>query len=86
MRLGLALALLALAVVQAAVDWQATIGSGYAYRLTSLAGALEGWAPGAATWVAERLPWAWTVLAFLPVAIVLATPALVLWFTRRRRR
>jgi hypothetical protein len=83
----LAAVLLGLALWQAYVDWQVTIGEGYAYRLTSIGQAVER------TWPATPLTaeeWGSTdiggALLALPLAPVLAGIAVLLWLSARRRR
>lgn len=95
MRTAITILLGALAFWRAALDWQATIGAGYAYRFSSL-GDLVG-----AVWPGFRsdlvgalsrsgLTWAWDpVGAFvlsLPVAPLLAAAAAAVWVTRARVR
>lgn len=94
MRGILAAVLMGLALWQAVVDWQATIDAGYAYRLTPIDQVLTGLAPGPAgsvlgAWRGTSIPWLWdpigaTMMA-LPMALVLAGLAALLWVTRRRR-
>jgi hypothetical protein len=94
-RFLIAALLLAAAVWRGWIDWQATIGEGYAYRLTSIGGALEQTWPETyaglvAAWAAVDLPYVWdpigrTFLA-LPLAAVLFALAVLVWITRRRRR
>ena len=91
MRLALVLLLLAAAVWRAALDWRATIGEGYAYRLTSIDAALaggwpEGW--GRIT-EAAKANGLWdpvgAALTSVPLALVPAILAGLVWITRRRR-
>src|SRR5687768_15454251 len=93
MRALLAFVILALAFVQAAIDWQATIGAGYAYRLSSIGGALRArWPEGYAQLVDSLqrtgIPYAWDPLGALalsvPLAPLLAVIAAVLWLSRPR--
>jgi hypothetical protein len=95
MRAVLTILLLGAALWCAVVDWQATIGTGYAYRLSSLGGWLAtGWPDAHAglvrTLVASRVTWAWdpvgAFLLSLPLALVLAAAGFGLWITRDRRR
>lgn len=87
LRRFLAVLLLALALWQAFVDWQATIGEGYAYRLTSIGDAVDRAWPESAQAVQE---WGSTdigaALLALPLALVLVAIAALLWFSARRRR
>lgn len=79
----------------AAVDWRATIGQGYAYRLTSIGKALYDVLPDFTGNLVEGLqasgvPWLWdpigeTLLA-LPLALVLVVLAGLVWLSRRQRR
>lgn len=87
--------LLAAALWQGWIDWQATIGAGDPFRPTSIGGALETADPDlfaslVAAGEASGIPWLWdpvaTTLFALPLAVVLAGLATVLWLTRRRRR
>jgi hypothetical protein len=95
MRALLTLLLLGAAFWRAALDWQATIGEGYAYRFVSLGGAFaarwpEAYARLVARLEASALPWAWDpVGAFvlsLPVALALAALGMTVWVTRNRSR
>ncbi len=92
MRLVLILLLLAAALWRAVVDWQATIGQGYAYRFASIEAVLaetwpERWSGLLAALQARSL---WepvgATLAGLPLAPVLAGIAVLLWLTRRPNR
>lgn len=92
-RRAIALLLFAGAAWQAAADWQATIGQGYAYRMTPIGQVLANAAPGpydrlVAGWKASPLLWdpVGMVLMALPLAPVLGLVALLLWITRPRRR
>lgn len=91
MRRILVILLLAAALWLAWSDWRATIGAGFAYRLSSVEAALTDRAPGAAgglfdAWRTTGIPYLWdpvgAILAGLPAALVLAG---LLWITRRRR-
>jgi hypothetical protein len=91
MRLILVLLLLAAAFWRAALDWRATIGEGFALRLTSIGGALANTWPERWGGIVEaaRANGLWdpvgaTVTA-LPLALVLAALALLVWITRPRR-
>jgi hypothetical protein len=94
MRLVLAAILIGAALWRAAVDWQATIGQGYAYRFGTLGGLIQDhWPEGHVRLVAglkaSGLPWAWdpvgAVVMAMPVALVLATLGAALVVTRERR-
>lgn len=85
----------ALALWRAWIDWQATIARGYAYRLASSDQVLTEAAPerygAAVSWLeGSAVSWLWDpVLKFvfdLPLALVLAALALVLFLTRPRAR
>jgi hypothetical protein len=87
-------AILALAALwRAGLDWQATIGAGYAYRLASIGKAIgNAWPESYADFVAggerSRIPFVWdpvgeTLLA-LPLAAVLGVLAALLWVGRAR--
>jgi hypothetical protein len=87
--------LLALAGWQAWRDWQATIGAGYAYRLTSIDQALAEALPGShaslvRAWQAAPVPWMWdpvgTTFLGLPLAMVLALLAALIWMSLPRAR
>ncbi|WP_299134652.1 hypothetical protein [uncultured Amaricoccus sp.] len=94
MRGLLAAILMGLALWRAAADWQATIGQGYAYRLTPIGQVIEAAAPETyasviGAWKATSVPYLWdpvgATLMSLPLALVLAALAALVWFTRRRR-
>lgn len=91
MRLVLIVLLLGAALWRAVLDWRATIGEGYAYRLTSIDAALaEAWPQrweAFTAWAEARGLWdpVGATLAALPLALVLAGLAALLWVTRRRR-
>lgn len=91
MRLVLILLLLAGALWRAALDWGATIGEGYAYRLTSIDGALANTWPDRWAGIVEaaKANGLWdpvgATLTAIPLALVLAALAFLLWITRRRR-
>ncbi len=89
MRIVLVVLLAAAALWQAWIDWQATIGAGYAYRLTSIGAALERAAPerhAALVGTGEGgLAWLWSPILALPLALTLLVLAGVIWLTRGRR-
>jgi hypothetical protein len=91
MRLVLILLLLAAALWRAALDWAATIGQGYAFRLTSIDAALaDAWPERWAGIVeAAKANGRWdpigATLTAVPLALVPALLAFLLWITRRRR-
>jgi hypothetical protein len=93
MRAILAILLLAAAVWRTGVDWQATIGVGYAFRPGTIGGLIshhwpEDYQNLVASLQASGVPFAWNPLgAFvlsLPVALILAAGALAVWLTRER--
>jgi hypothetical protein len=93
MRAAVTVVLLLLAFWRAALDWQATIGRGYAYRFGSLGDLVAGYWPERHAWLVEGLrqsgiSWVWDpVGAFvlsLPVAPALAAVAIGLWISRER--
>lgn len=95
MRAILAIALMALGIWQAVADWNATIGLGYAYRLTPVGQVIadavpEFYARLIASWQGIGIPYLWDpvgrVMMALPMAIVLGVPGALLWVTRRRRK
>jgi hypothetical protein len=95
MRAIVTILLLGAALWRAGIDWQATIGQGYAYRFGTLGGLISAhWPKNYAAFVQglERsgLPYAWNpvgaVLMSLPIALVLAAIAATLWVTRERGR
>jgi hypothetical protein len=95
MRAVVTILLLAAALWRAGVDWQATIGEGYAYRFGTLGSLIaRHWPDNYAQFVAslERsgVPYAWNpvgaVVMSLPVALVLAAIAAAVWVTRERGR
>jgi hypothetical protein len=94
MRIFLAVLLLGTALVLAVVDWQATIGQGYAYRFSTLGTMIQGyWPEGYVRLVvslkASRVPYLWdpigAIVMSLPVSLVLATVGAALFVTRERR-
>lgn len=87
--------LLAAAIWRGWIDWERTIGAGYAYRFTSIGGALaEVWPASTArilaAWQSSEIRYFWdplgATLMALPLAPVLAGLAALLWLTRRKRR
>lgn len=87
--------LVAAALWRGWIDWQATIGAGYPFRMTSIGRALEQTDPErfaalVAAGEASPIPWLWqpvaTTLLALPLSLVLIVVAGVLWLTRRRQR
>ncbi len=93
MRGLIAAILMAGALWQAGVDWQATIGQGYAYRLTPIGQVFANLAPETYAWLVgawKASPLLWdpvgAVLMALPLALALAALAALVWFTRRRGR
>ena len=95
MRVVLAVLLLGLGIWQAVADWNATIGLGYAYRLTPVGQVVADTAPDfyarlMADWQGTRVPYLWNpigrVLMALPMALVLIAPGALLVLTRRRKR
>ncbi|HVH03786.1 MAG TPA: hypothetical protein VM891_12730 [Amaricoccus sp.] len=94
MRLVLGAIMIAAALWRAGVDWQATIGQGYAYRFGTLGGLLQNHWPEGYTSLAVSLkqsgvPWAWdpigAIVMSVPVALVLAALGAALIVTRERR-
>ena len=95
MRASIAILFAVLALWRAVLDWQATIGQGYAYRFGTFDTLLSGlWPEPYGRFVAglgqSRLPWAWdpvgALVLSMPVAPVLAALAAGLWITRERQR
>jgi hypothetical protein len=95
MRWVFAILLLAAGLWQGWVDWQATIGAGYPFRMTSIGGALERADPErfaalVAAGEASGINWLWdpmmTTLLALPLALLLFVAAGIVWFVRRKRR
>lgn len=80
MRTSLVVLLAAVAFWRAAIDWQATLGKGYAYRFGTVGSLLGDWWPDGLGGIAGAF-----VLA-LPVAPALAAIALGLWITRPQAR
>ena len=78
----------------AVIDWQATIGQGYAYRFGTLGSLIQGyWPEGYVRLVVSLkqsgIPCAWdpvgAIVMSVPVALVLATVGAGLFVTRERR-
>jgi hypothetical protein len=95
MRLLLGVLLITLALWRAAIDWQATIGQGYAYRFASLGTLLQGaWPDGhahlAVTLQQSGIPWLWhpvgAALLAIPVAPLLAAAGMLVLVRRPRVR
>lgn len=93
MRAFLALLFIAAAVWRTGVDWQGTIGLGYAFRPGTVGGLIQHrWPEDYQNLVtslqASGVPFAWNpVGAFvlsLPVALLLAAVALGIWLARPR--
>jgi hypothetical protein len=72
------------AVWRAWLDWVATIGAGYAFRLASIGQTLEMAFPGLsdASWLHGSVG---TALMAVPLAMVPAFTAGLIWVTRPRR-
>lgn len=95
MRTAIAIVFLVLAFWRAALDWQATVGAGYAFRPATVGG-LAGarWPEATGRLVAalrdSGFGWAWDpVGAFvlsLPLAPLLALLGVAFWIGRERRR
>ena len=93
MRAALVILLVAAAVWRTGVDWQATIGVGYAFRPGTVGGVIAHYWPEdyqnlVASVQSSGVPFAWNpVGAFflsLPVALLLAVTACAVWLTRER--
>lgn len=92
-RIFVAVLLLTAALWRALVDWQATIGNGYAYRFTSIGVMMQNAWPDEfesmkVFWRSSGVPYAWdpvgaTVMA-VPVAAVLALCGGLIWLSSRR--
>ena len=91
MRAALALILLAAAAWRLVLDWQATIGAGYAFRPGTIGGFItahwpEDYANLVTSLEASGVPFLWdpvgACLLSLPVAIVLAALACAIWVSR----
>jgi hypothetical protein len=94
MRLILAILLLLAALVLAGIDWQATIGQGYAYRFSTLGTMLQGYWPEGyfrlvAGLKASRIPYLWdpigAIVLSIPVSIFLGAIGAGLLATREKR-
>jgi hypothetical protein len=95
MRILLVVGFAALAFWRAAIDWQATIAQGYAYRLASVDEVLRTSLPQTHRSLttgmqAIGIPWLWDPIALfllaLPLAIIPAIIAILAWITRSRAR
>ena len=94
MRVFFAVLLLGAALWRVAVDWQSTLGQGYAYRFGTFGSLIQNnWPEGYVHLVVSLkqsgLPWAWNpigaIVMSVPVAPVLAAIAAALLVTRERR-
>ena len=95
MRATVAILLMGLAFWAAVVDWNATIGTGYAYRFGTFGDRVGGWWPEGTARVVSGLrdsgiAWAWdpvgALVLSLAVAPLLAAVAVGVWITRERPR
>lgn len=95
MRILLVIGFTVLALWRAWIDWQATIGTGYAFRMASVDEVLRTAAPQTHRSLVDGLqaigiPWLWDPIAMfvlaLPLALLPAVLALLLWITRSRAR
>jgi hypothetical protein len=95
MRIFLVIGFAVLALWRAWIDWQATISQGYAYRLASVDDVLRTSLPQTHQSLtsglrATGIPWLWDPIAIfvlaLPLALLPAVIALLLWITRPRAR
>ena len=93
MRAVLAVLFLAAAIWRVGVDWQATIGVGYAFRPGTIGSLIAHYWPEdyqnlVASLQASGVPFAWNpVGAFvlsIPLALLLLVIASVIWLTRER--
>ena len=93
MRAALALVLLAATIWRIGVDWQATIGVGYAFRPGTIGGLVAHYWPEdyqnlVASLQSSGVPFAWNpvgaLVMSLPVALLLASMAGAVWLTRAR--
>jgi hypothetical protein len=91
MRVLLAAVFLVAGLWRAWIDWQATIGEGYAFRMSSIGTVLEAtwperYAAFTEGWQARGLLWdpVGATLMALPLALMLLVVAALLWVTRRR--
>jgi hypothetical protein len=95
MRILLVIGFAALALWRSWIDWQDTLGQGYAFRMASVERVLSEAAPrtyanGVAMIQGLGVPWLWDPIGKFcvgaPLALVPAVIALLLWITRRRAR
>jgi hypothetical protein len=95
MRAFLAIVFLAAAIWRVGVDWQATIGVGYAFRPGTIGGLIarrwpDDYANLVASLQASGVPFAWNpvgaLVMSLPLALILAAAACGIWLTRSRAR
>lgn len=95
MRVFLMVVFLAGAVWRGWLDWQATLGSGYAFRFTSIGRAFAEGYPEIFYAVANvlkgsPLDWMWdpvaTTALAMPLALTLLVVAGLLWVTRSRAK
>jgi hypothetical protein len=95
MRAILAILLLAAAFWRAAIDWQATVAEGYAYRFSTVGSVISRHWPESYARLVESLqrsgvPGAWdpvgAIVMSIPIALALAALAGGVWLTRARRR
>lgn len=95
MRIVLIALLIAAALWRAWADWQGTIAQGYAYKLTTIEQTMTRMWEGPFTsfvqgWQAIRIPFIWDplgmILMGLPVALLLAVIAGLVWLMGRKPR
>lgn len=95
MRATVTILLFAVALWRAGLDWQATVGQGYAYRFGTLGSLISAhWPNNYAAFVdglqRSGVPYAWNpvgaIVMSLPIALVLAAIAAGVWVTRERAR
>jgi hypothetical protein len=95
MRAILAILLLAAALWRVGVDWQATIGVGYAFRPGTIGSLISHYWPDdyanlVASLQTSGVPFAWNpvgaLVMSLPLALLLAAAACGVWLTRSRAR
>jgi hypothetical protein len=91
MRVVLVVVILVAALAQAGFDWQATIGHGYAYRLTTIGGLVAAAWPETFNHAVHAMqgsgvPFLWdpvgALVMSLPIVLVLLVLAGVVWVTR----